>query len=457
MKSQKSRMVLLTLGVVAALLLITFQSAAGAGASGGSWTTGLFESNTSEEQISTVFGGPTQIPIISSIDAGQKAFVLKFPEIGGDGSCGPGNTWQCWSLYEPEMESDHISEVAEHTYVQSFVLSWVWVRNDGDVYRYYQEWVANSTELALVDSGNEMIYRPPTGSSVVGRPSLALDPSGNAHVALLSQMESTPFMRSIIYLHWSNNTGSTCGFSSRYQCDTIEAHSILVGSIGPYPKITVNSSYEPAILFYDGYTNFLTYAYPRSNTSYSPNCGPGDNTWRCVEVSDSLQSGSVIELAIGEDITRPQIAWSYTDGLSQTWMHHARYVGSGGNCGDDYYRNLMGIIVHGNVWSCHEVALIGNNPIYTSVSLQVDNENNPVIAINSGDGVFRLGVIYGFPDETYVYQIVESGPINTGKNASLALSATGRGFIAYIQDEEYSPNLRFALQNLTTFIPFVQR
>jgi hypothetical protein len=41
--------------------------------------------------------------------------------------------------------------------------------------------------------------------------------------------------------------------------------------------------------------------------------------------------------------------------------------------------------------------------------------------------------------------------------ASLALSNAGRGFIAYIEDEEYSPNLRFALQDFATYVPFVQR
>ncbi len=458
MKSQRNRMFVLSIGVVMVLLFTMVHSATGAAASRGPWETDLFVSDTSEVQFSTVFGGPTQIPILTSIDVGQKAFVLKYPQPGGDGSCGPGNAWNCWAFYEPEMDTDHVSEVAEHTYVQSFVLSWVWVRADGDVYRYHQEWVETPTDLELLNQGNEMIYRPPDGYSVAGRPSLALDPSGNAHVALITHAAASPFLNSLVYIHWSNSVGADCGLpTTRYKCETIEGHSLLNGGIGAYPKITVNSSYIPGILFYDGYTDFLTYAYPQSNLNYSPNCGPGNNTWRCVQITQSVQSASVFDSDIGLNISQPQFAWSNEDTLNQTWVNHARFVGSGGNCGDDYYRNAFNMIVHGNRWECHQTVEIGIDPYTVSVSIQVDDNNNPVIACNPGDTVSQLGVIYGGPENTYAYQRVESGPINTGKNASLALSTNGRGFIAYIEDEEYSPNLKFALQDLAIYLPLVRR
>ncbi|NMB69450.1 MAG: hypothetical protein GYA20_11895 [Chloroflexi bacterium] len=67
----------------------------------------------------------------------------------------------------------------------------------------------------------------------------------------------------------------------------------------------------------------------------------------------------------------------------------------------------------------------------------------------------ETGEVFSFNEDEV--SAMESGPINTGKNASLALSSSGRGFIAYIQDEEYSPNLRIALQSLATYIPIVQR
>jgi hypothetical protein len=218
----------------------------------------------------------------------------------------------------------------------------------------------------------------------------------------------------------------------------------------------VNSSFTPGILFYNGYTDYLTYAYPQSNSAYNPNCGPDDNTWRCVEISDAAQSVSLIDSDMGPNSSRPQFAWSYEDTLNQTWMHHARFVGSGGNCGEDYYRNAMGIIVEGYRWQCNQTAEIGIDPYFVSTSIQVDGNDNAVIAVNSGE-IFRLGVVYGNSDTSYSYQVVESGPINTGMFASLALSNAGRGFIAYIEDEEYSPNLRFALQDFATYVPFVQR
>lgn len=456
MKSQKNRMLLLTIGILTTLLFATFQSATGAGALQSSWKTDLLKSDIDESNISTVFAGPSQIPLISTTSASGEYLAMYYPYPGTDG-VGPDRRWGYFYQVMSTMDMDHVSAVAEHTYVQSFVLSWVYVAESGDVYRVYMEFIESATAgIERIGYYNKKMYQPPSGYSVLGKPSHMLDASGNPHVAIVVGMDATPFTRSLIYIKEAPSTQSSCNFVSEYTCTTIQTRGLLSGGIGTSPKITVNSSYEPAILFYDGYTDFLTYAYPQSNSAYNPNCGPGDNTWRCVDISESIQSGSVFDSDIGSNDSRPQFAWSYEDTLNQTWMHHALFVGSGGNCGDDYYRNGLGIIVHAYRWQCNQTAEIGVDPYFVSTSIQVDGDGNAVIAVNSGE-IFRLGVVYGNSDNTYAYQIVESGPINTGKNASLALSTAGRGFIAYIQDEEYSPNLRFALQNLTTFIPFVQR
>lgn len=456
MKSQKSRMLLLTLGIVITLLCATVQSAAGTGALHSSWKTDLLKANTEESNISTTFAGPSQIPILSTTSASEGYLALYYPYPGTDG-VGPGRRWGYFYQAMPDMDMEHVSAVAEHTYIQSFVLSWVYVADSGDVYRVHMEFIENATTgIERLVYHNDKIYQPLSGQSVLGKPSHMLDASGNPHVAIVVSMNETPFTRSLIYIKEAQSTQSSCNFVSLFDCTTVEAHSLLSGGIGSSPNITVNSSFEPAILFYDGTTDSLTYAYPQSNSAYNPNCGPGDNTWRCVEISEAIQSGSKTDSDIGPNSSRPQFAWSFEDTLNQTWLYHAIFVSSGGNCGDDYYRNALGVIVHGNRWQCSQTAEIGIDPYFVSTSIQVDDNDNAVIAVNSGV-IFRLGVVYGNSDHTYTYQIVESGPINTGKNAALALSTSGRGFIAYIEDEEYSPNLRFALQNLTTFIPLVQR
>jgi hypothetical protein len=203
------------------------------------------------------------------------------------------------------------------------------------------------------------------------------------------------------------------------------------------------------------------YAYPATALQH-PNCGPGDNTWRCVTISSNVQYDSDMDLDISASATRPQMAWTYTDGLSQTWVYHARYVGSGGNCGEDYrVIPVPPYSVLGNLWDCNQTAEIGKSVDtlgFEYVSIQVDDEDNPVFAFPTDTGVYYdLGVNYGNSDGTYDYQKVDGHGIHTGKDPALALSSDGRGLIAFIEDEEYSPNLRVALQNLNTFIPLVVR
>ena len=53
-----------------------------------------------------------------------------------------------------------------------------------------------------------------------------------------------------------------------------------------------------------GVTDYLSYAYPQDLATYHPNCGPGGNTWRCVGISNMVQSASDMDLAIGPNTTR---------------------------------------------------------------------------------------------------------------------------------------------------------
>jgi hypothetical protein len=52
---------------------------------------------------------------------------------------------------------------------------------------------------------------------------------------------------------------------------------------------------------------------------------------------------------------------------------------------------------------------------------------------------------------------VDGRGINTGKNAALALNDDGLGFILYIENEEYSPNLKIAYQQRNVFLPLTIR
>ena len=108
---------------------------------------------------------------------------------------------------------------------------------------------------------------------------------------------------------------------------------------------------------------------------------------------------------MGPNATLPQMAWTNKDSLSQVWVHHARYVGRDGNCGQGYRVSISppGILLD-NLWDCHQTAEIAYNAIYQNVSIQVDALDNPVIAFNSDNGLtFDLGVLYGKSAGTYTY------------------------------------------------------
>ena len=53
--------------------------------------------------------------------------------------------------------------------------------------------------------------------------------------------------------------------------------------------------------------------------------------------------------------------------------------------------------------------------------------------------------------------VLKVDPINNGKYAALALNSGGVGFVAYVQDEEWSPNLKIAMQSLHVFLPMIKK
>lgn len=423
------------------------------------WTVNTFQSDLVTKNISTVFGGPAQVPITSYFgsDALYQWIRITYPDPDGSGNCGPGDRWACQIYLYTSMKEKSLSAVAEHTFINSFKLGWVYEDTiEKAIFLRYQEF---STGMVSLSSGNTMIYNPTDEWTVTGQPSLAYDSSGNAHVALVVTNTSTN-ARYLKYIHYTNTTQTSCGFSSRYDCINVKYTD--GPSLGTQPGIVVTPDGNPRIMFYYGSTLSLMYAYPATALQH-PNCGPSDNTWRCVAISSNVQSDSDMDIDMSANATRPQMAWTYTDGLNQTWVYHARYVGSGGNCGEDYrvLPTFPPSSVLGNLWDCTQTAEIGKSVDtlgFEYVSIQVDDEDNPVIAFPTDTGVYYdLGVIYGNSDGSFDYQKVDGHGIHTGKDPALALNTDGRGFIAFIEDEEYSPNLRIATQYLYTYIPLIMR
>ena len=191
------------------------------------------------------------------------------------------------------------------------------------------------------------------------------------------------------------DSNSSCGVTSLYECIVIDSSTDIDGS----PVITLTASGSPRIAYFDTSEDKLMYAYPQNLLIYHPNCGPGGDTWRCIMISEGVSDATIVpQMAMDMGSAAPQIAYAYISSglLPQKLLMHAKFVGSGGNCGQDY-RIANPLPVLDFRWECDTAAVIDEQSpyIYTSFSIQVDPQDYAVIsyAYVSGSDTC-LGVTY---------------------------------------------------------------
>ena len=466
--------VVVLLAGVAGGVARTSQIAAGEGGMAlNPWTVEMLEKNTPARDLSIVMGGQNQYPLISFtvLDLTIDRIKLAIPALDEIGDFGPDNGWKLFTL-PPAPKVGTVSAAASHTITNTFIVGWAYQgRFDENIYVYYREFDSQLNFLTehTIKIINLDVY---PGWDLLGKPSLAFD--GNARPRLTVTLEQTglPFTTKIIYAyHSSSSLTHPCDVSpTNYQCDQIATGPILSLS-APILMLDINGS--PKIVYQD--SNYLMFAYPEDRPQYHPNCGPGGNTWRCIVMTGGPvegEIGALFSMAVGSEA--PHLAYTQKDSLNQVWLHSASFVGSGGNCGYDYaLTQLMppeiDLIPR---WKCTQLFSYGMDPLYTAVTVGVDQDNYPVLAFNESAGLnFILTV--AFPAEragegptsgncgpdanTWTCIKVDGRSINTGKNAALALKDDGRGFIVYIEDEEYSPSLKLAFQQMYVFLPMVIR
>jgi hypothetical protein len=282
---------------------------------------------------------------------------------------------------------------------------------------------------------------------------VAFDEFGNAHVVFVTKSNNH---YKLTYAHETSTTTDTCGGTVYWQCDVIQ--DVIGDQLGGQPTIVINASNSPRILYYNSAMDLML-AYPKP--AFVPGTCLPDLTFRCVFISNEIQSDSDMDMAIDIDSSQPHLAWTFTDSLSQTWVYHARYVGTGGNCGHDaYYNYLTHQVDYADRWECHFAGSIGLDPPYKDISIAVDSNNNPVIAYNTDNGSnYDLYVSYGIPGDPYSYQHqkVDGKGVNTGLEVDISLDMYDRGFIAYIEDREYEPTLKIAFQDSYVYLPLIRR
>jgi len=340
------------------------------------WTVKVFRTSNNIPFVSAGFAGVNQIPAISFLDG--QTYNLAYKVDGDTNQCGPGDTWTCRGIDVFQLGvNPQVSPIAVHSDPYGFRLAWVWKDASGNKLRIRVDSYLNDFS-STGSSGYIDLIPFATGAfsgyDLVGNPSLAWDSTGLHHVAVVLTKENVDYL---VYIHQDPVANTTCGINSNYRCAVIQA-----SVFGDTVQISLTSTDLPRIAYYNINLDSLSYAYPQTNGNYHPNCGPGENTWRCI-VMDQGPGADEIDQRISMDIGTsgsPQIAYLYDSGDTRKLMH-AKYVSSGGDCGEDYrFTGITYELVFR--WKCTTVTTIDSYSPFIDglVSLKVDPNNYAVIA-----------------------------------------------------------------------------
>ncbi len=433
-----------------------------------SWKNTVFEADYNVSQVSATHIRLIDMPVVSYSLAADTFIHYAYPVDAGTDQCGPGDSWTCKAWSVGTIDKTHVSEIASYEYEEMFKLGWALEYSDSDLWALYQYYDTDFNKIGdplfvkLVDLDN-------TAGYIKGRPSLVFDKEGYIRVVYLYHINSTNRDR-LMHVYLSGISNTSCGQTSNYQCDPI----VTLDAIGNYPLLGINAGNNSRITYYDAARNWLTYAYPQSNPAMQPNCGPGENTWRCVTVCDGGWGydtvGERFDIAANPDSSASHpfhLLYSFKNyPMDIIMLVDAHYVGSGGNCGEDY--NAAGTL--DKRWDCTVVYTYDPWPSSMWFSLQVDENNYPILAHNTSDTIPRVEVDFpvaragGLLDgncqpagEPWYCQILFSSGIDSGRQMTLLLNNSGAGFLTFVEDREYEPYLWISQQYFNIFLPMIKR
>ena len=155
--------------------------------------------------------------------------------------------------------------------------------------------------------------------------SMAVDNGAAPHVVYHDQTS-----RGVKYAKFVGS-GGDC-FSSRWDCNVIDADSSF-SQFGAFARLAVDGSGIPHIAYKDGVSGSGRGVKYAKLVGTGGNCGGGE--WNC-EVVDPAAEGSFLGLAVTSGgIPHMSYSVGFSDSLN---LHHATFVGSGGNCGSGRWR-----------------------------------------------------------------------------------------------------------------------
>ena len=419
------------------------------------------------KNLSTAFVGKYEVPMLSYSRTGQPHIYEAFKATPAvPGNCGPGNAWVCNTWNDSDLIPGSLSQMATMQYIDSHTIRWAY--SAAGMIRGASIELMN--DMSFVDDNWEnLIQISKFGDTLIGTPSIQV--IGGHYMLAATIMGGDLYDHKLVYMHYTGNTPKTSCISagSVYDCVVID-QSLGFGSIGA-PSLQVTDNGSIGIAYYK--SGEVMYAYPHDHSVLWPsNCGPevgGNETWRCITIFAGTETGTVgqvVKLAAGKSLSESGIAFTYDDELIPVTLYHADYVGSGGNCGWD---GRLGLATYR--WHCEDIVFMynlspGGKP---SFSIDIDPDGYSVMAYDyRGCDLCNndLNVAYpkariGDPDPGWITEGVDGAPVfdvETGAQAAISINSSGRGFISYLQEEDYVlPDLKIALQGLQTFLPITAK
>lgn len=441
--------------------------AAGTSAAGLPWKKFVFDGQSNVGRVALTSNGVTGRPQLAYYNVGTGNIVLA--EIasysGHPGNCGPGDGWYC---------SDLATRVNSNLLPSAAALS-----APGQVWIQYTLYYSSATHMlglrtAKYEAGalDWEYYRDlfdfddaAWGGTLVSPPSVAIDQYHYPHVAV--HVQGRDGIDRLLYIgDDSSGMLGTCaqhGGYSGYNCEVVA--SAAGAGFGMFPSIATVGQL-PRIAYYDGRAgvNDLKFAYRiyPANAGMA-NCNATDDYWRCITIETSGDTGKFASLAT--TATSQHIAfYNYTTGN----LRHARYVGSGGNCGLD----PAGMIDFWR-WQCDDIAPVGTGLAQVGLSLKVDAADRPVIAYMDATSLYkrlrwaqpaaRLGEIDGncgpVADllQTWRCSTLDSSAYDEGEFVSLALDPSGRALVAYTENTGTETILKLMYQEFRNYLPLAVR
>jgi len=353
--------------------------------------------------------------------------------LGPGGDCGPGMSWSCGEIVGIAGDNGRYLSVASwqdssdtYFFVPFFGatagnLAYFWIHLDTE------------TVYSLLDDGIDGIEGE-TGKYT----SAAIDTAGNPHVAYQNETGPGTVGVHYMYAHRIGGGGGNCGVGDNWECIEVEFKTAF-GSEGA-SSLALAADDTPWIAFYD-----WLHGYPLVTTYHGPggNCGPS-YTWSCRPANRAGKNTGVSVALILDLESVPHLAYqNVTDGT----LEHARWVGSGGNCG-------FSIASQEWEWRCDVIATMGPWTATRTVAMAADPQGRPVIAFRDATEDLAPTLLKVArplaamapgtsgncgPDATWYCETIDGG-VHREEADTLGIAVDDKGwaYIAYHEYDDYS-------------------